>query len=199
MLEDFVDDRNRNRVSSPPALSDEGSARADAPASWLWGRWCGAGLIAALVTLTADQAHKFWTLYVYDLPAKGRVALTPFLDMVFVVNKGISYSLINQDSFGGQIALCVFALIAAAAMWVWMARSSTGRLMAVSLGLIIGGALGNAIDRVRIGGVADFFSLHAYGFYWYIFNIADVAIVAGVVGLLYDSFKSSRIDAVKPR
>ena len=60
--------------------------------------------------------------------------------------------------------------------------------MAVSLALIIGGAIGNAIDRLRIGGVADFFSLHAYGYYWYVFNIADVAIVAGVAGLLYESF-----------
>jgi signal peptidase II len=61
--------------------------------------------------------------------------------------------------------------------------------MTWSLALIIGGALGNAIDRVLIGGVADFFSMHAFGFYWYVFNIADVAIVAGVVGLLYDSLK----------
>jgi signal peptidase II len=59
--------------------------------------------------------------------------------------------------------------------------------MAVGLALIIGGAIGNAIDRLRIGGVADFFSLHIYGFYWYVFNIADVAIVAGVVVLLYES------------
>ena len=59
--------------------------------------------------------------------------------------------------------------------------------MAASVGLIIGGAIGNGIDRILIGGVADFFSLHAFGFYWYVFNIADVAIVAGVIGLLYDS------------
>jgi signal peptidase II len=70
--------------------------------------------------------------------------------------------------------------------------------MALSLGLIMGGALGNALDRVLIGGVADFFSLHAFGFYWYVFNIADVAIVAGVIGLLYDSLRSSRNPAAKP-
>ena len=70
--------------------------------------------------------------------------------------------------------------------------------MAASLGLIIGGALGNAIDRLLLGGVADFFSLHAFGFYWYVFNIADVAIVAGVVGLLYDSFVPSRNGAANP-
>ncbi len=70
--------------------------------------------------------------------------------------------------------------------------------MAVSLGLIIGGAIGNAIDRAKLGGVADFFSLHAFGFYWYVFNIADVAIVAGVIGLLYDSLWASRNDAANP-
>jgi signal peptidase II len=73
-------------------------------------------------------------------------------------------------------------------LWLWLNRSGAGRLMAIGLGLIIGGALGNAIDRLRLGGVADFFSLHAYGYYWYVFNIADVAIVAGVLALLYESF-----------
>lgn len=69
--------------------------------------------------------------------------------------------------------------------------------MAVSLGLIIGGAVGNGIDRVLLGGVADFFLLHAFGYSWYVFNIADVAIVAGVAGLLYDSMIASRNDDIK--
>ena len=169
------------------------------PASgYLWGPYSRFGLVAALVTLVADQMHKWWMLNVYDIAAKGRVAVTSFLDLVFVKNIGISYSLINQDSFVGQMMLMGFAIVASLALWVWIARSATGRLMAVSLGLIIGGALGNAVDRLALGGVADFFSLHAYGFYWYVFNVADVAIVAGVVGLLYDSYLSSRNDAVKP-
>ncbi len=131
-------------------------------------------------------------------PGRGKVAVTPFLDLVFVKNTGISYSLFDQQSQAGQYMLAGFAVIASAAMWVWLTRSDTSRLMAWSLALIIGGALGNALDRVLIGGVADFFSAHAFGFYWYVFNIADVAIVAGVAGLLYDSYKSSRNDAAKP-
>ena len=79
----------------------------------------------------------------------------------------------------------------------WLATGATNAIMAVSIGLIIGGALANALDRLHLGGVADFFSLHAFGFYWYVFNIADVAIVAGVAGLLYDSFWPSRNDAAK--
>ena len=80
-------------------------------------------------------------------------------------------------------------------MTVWLARGAMNGLTAVSIGLLIGGAVGNAIDRLHLGGVADFFLLHAYGYSWYVFNIADTAIVAGVIGLLYDSLRSSRNDA----
>jgi signal peptidase II len=166
--------------------------------SWLWGRYSGLGLWVALATFLVDQAHKWWMLYVYDIAAKGRVRINDYFDLVFVKNIGISYSLFNQDSQAGQYLLAGFAVVVSLALWVWIARSATGRLMAASLALIIGGALGNALDRVMIGGVADFFSAHAFGYYWYVFNIADVAIVAGVVGLLYDSYKSSRNDAAKP-
>lgn len=157
---------------------------------WLWGPFSRLGLSVALATLVLDQAHKWWMLAVYRIQDKGRVALTPFLDLVFVKNLGISYG-VGAGQIG-QHALALFAVAAAVAMSVWLARAATGKLMAVSIGLIIGGAVANAIDRVLIGGVADFFSLHAFGFYWYVFNIADVAIVAGVAGLLYDSFVVSR-------
>jgi signal peptidase II len=82
-------------------------------------------------------------------------------------------------------------------MAVWLARGVADKLVAASLGLIMGGAISNAIDRLVLGGVADFFSLHALGFYWYVFNIADAAIVAGVCGLLYDSLSPSRNRAAK--
>ncbi len=158
--------------------------------SLLWGRWSALGLAVALVTVAIDQSHKWWMLGPYDIANKGRVTITPFFDLVFVKNTGISYSLFDQDSQAGQNMLAAFAVIASLALWIWLARSGTGRLLAWSLGLIIGGALGNGIDRLLIGGVADFFSLHAFGYYWYVFNIADVAIVAGVAGLLYESLVS---------
>ena len=97
-----------------------------------------------------------------------------------------------QQGEAGQWLLAGFAVLAAMALAWWLAVGTGGWIWAISLGLLIGGAIGNGIDRVRLGGVADFFSMHAFGFYWYVFNIADVAIVAGVVGLLYDSFTSSR-------
>jgi signal peptidase II len=155
--------------------------------SWLWSRWAPLGLAVVAATVGADQLHKWWMLNVYDIETKGRVFITPFLDLVFVKNIGISYSLFNQSSQTGQYALAAFAFAAALGLWVWLNRSGHSRLMTWSLALIIGGAIGNAIDRVVLGGVADFFSAHAFGFYWYVFNIADVAIVAGVAGLLYES------------
>jgi signal peptidase II len=82
-------------------------------------------------------------------------------------------------------------------MAIWLARGVTNKLVAISLGLIMGGAASNAADRLSLGGVADFFLLHAYGFYWYVFNLADVAIVAGVIGLVYYSVVPSRKDASK--
>jgi signal peptidase II len=166
-------------------------------AAWLWGPYSRLGLSVALVTCAIDQAHKWWMLLVYRIEEGQRIAVLPFLDLYYIKNLGISYGMFSQDGPAGQRLLAAFAFLASFAMTVWLAQGATNRLMAVSLGLIIGGAVGNAIDRLLIGGVADFFSLHAFGFYWYVFNIADVAIVAGVVGLLYESFWTSRNDASK--
>ncbi|MGE3230686.1 MAG: signal peptidase II [Hyphomicrobium sp.] len=167
-------------------------------ARWLWGPYSRLGMSVAAATFAVDQAHKWWMLLVFRIAEKGRVSVTPFLDLVFVKNTGISYSLLDQSSMAWQLVLALFSVIVSLALWAWLAAAGTGRLMAWALGLIIGGALGNGLDRVLIGGVADFFSLHAFGFYWYVFNIADVAIVAGVAALLYDSFIGSRNDAANP-
>ena len=155
----------------------------------MWSRFAPMGAVIVLATLVIDQVHKWWMLHVYDIANKGRVEVLPFLDLVYVKNIGISYSLFNQSSQAGQYVLAAFAVAASMGLWMWLNRSR-GRLMMWSLALIIGGALGNGIDRMVLGGVADFFSAHAFGFYWYVFNIADVAIVAGVVGLLYESWKA---------
>lgn len=162
---------------------------------WLWGPYSRLALAVASVTFVADQAHKWWMLLVYGLREKGRVEILPFMDVVFVLNTGISYSLFDSDTWAWQYTLAGFAVLVSLAMWVWVARGAESRLFAISLALIIGGALGNAVDRVLVGGVIDYVSLHAYGFYWYVFNIADVAIVVGVIGLLYDSLIASRNSA----
>ena len=164
---------------------------------WLWGPLSPFGIGIALFILGLDQAHKAWMLMVYRIQEKGRIAVTPFFDLVFVKNTGVSYGLFLQDTPQGQWLLAGFAALAVLAMAYWLARGIATRLVAGSVGLIMGGAASNAIDRLVLGGVADFFSLHALGFYWYVFNIADAAIVAGVIGLLYDSLGPSRKDASK--
>ena len=165
--------------------------------SWLWGPLSPVGLWCGLATAVVDQACKWWMLGVFRIQDRERVAVTPFLDLVYVKNQGISYGLLPLDSRHGQWLLAGVAVLAVLAMAVWLARGITSKLVAASIGLIMGGAVGNAIDRVVLEGVADFFSLHAFGFYWYVFNIADAAIVAGVCGLLYDSLGLSRNRAAK--
>lgn len=165
---------------------------AGAVGGWLWGPWSRAGLGVTLATAIADQAHKWWMLLGFGMREGERFYVLPFMDVYYLRNKGVSYSMLEMDSARGQLVLSLFAVLTVLAMWIWLARAGTGKLMAWSLGLIMGGAIGNAIDRLLVGGVIDYVSLHAFGFYWYVFNIADVAIVAGVLGLLYESFVASR-------
>jgi signal peptidase II len=164
---------------------------------WLWGRLSPLGLSVAILVVAVDQLHKSWMLAVYEIQKKGEVAITPFLDLVFVKNPGISYGLFAMDNPRWQWLWASFAGLAIVAMAVWLARGVTTKLVAAGLGLVMGGAASNAVDRLAIGGVADFFRLHAFGYQWYVFNLADAAIVAGVIGLLYDSLGPSRNDASK--
>ncbi len=154
---------------------------------WLWGPLSRLGLCVAAITFVLDQGHKWWMIAHVGMVEGQTIPVAGFFDWKYLLNKGVSYSFLTGSSQRWQYILATFAVIAAVALVVWLARGVTDRLSAVSVGLIIGGALGNGLDRVTLGGVADFFSLHAFGFYWYVFNIADVAIVAGVVGLLYES------------
>ncbi|WP_131116025.1 signal peptidase II [Lichenihabitans psoromatis] len=144
------------------------------------------GLLVALAALAADQASKLWLLFVYDLGNHQPVRLLPFLDLVLVWNRGISYSLFTTDSERGRVILLAVTLLATAALVVWLFRVHS-RFTAAALGLLIGGALGNAYDRFAYGAVADFVWFHARTFSWYIFNGADIAIVIGVILLIYES------------
>jgi signal peptidase II len=150
-----------------------------------------AGVVAAIIVLALDQASKYWLLFVFDIGHRGAVRLTPFFDLVLAWNVGISFGWFQNDSPAAQIALMVVKAIAVIVLAIWMARSRT-LLATLALGLIIGGAIGNAIDRFAYGAVVDFALFHVQiggkPFNWYVFNLADVAIVAGVAALLYDSF-----------
>ena len=149
------------------------------------------GVIAAIAALALDQASKLWLLFMFDIGHRGAVKLTPFLDLVLAWNVGISFGWFQSESPVAQIILMVIKAVAVIVLAIWMARSRT-LLATVALGLIIGGAIGNAIDRFAYGAVVDFALFHVQiggkPFNWYVFNLADVAIVAGVAALLYDSF-----------
>lgn len=148
------------------------------------------GVIAAVTVLALDQASKLWLLRVFDIGHRGAVKLAPFLDLVLAWNPGISFGWFQNDSPTAQIALMLIKAVAVLILAIWMARSRT-LLATIALGLIIGGAVGNAIDRFAYGAVVDFALFHVQiggnTFNWYVFNLADVAIVAGVAALLYDS------------
>ena len=158
---------------------------------YLYGPFTRLGLIAAAIACALDQATKLWLMFSFDLANKGLVHLTGFLAFVLTWNPGISYGLFPQDTDLGRYTLLALKTGAVVILWVWLARAET-KLTALSLGLIIGGAFGNAIDRLAYGAVMDFVLFHidteSFKFAWYVFNVADAAIVAGVIGLLYEFF-----------
>jgi signal peptidase II len=153
------------------------------------------GILAAVLACAADQASKLYLMFVYGLAQRAPLRLGPFFDFVVVRNRGISYGLFQTEGPIGQWVLLAFKIVAVVALAVWLARARD-RLTAVSLGLVIGGAIGNAIDRFAYGWVFDFVYFHihaaAWRFDWYVFNLADAAIVAGVAGLLYESLFGGR-------
>jgi signal peptidase II len=179
------DDNRMSTESKDMAPAVSGRAR-----SLVWGPLTPFALAIAVLAAAVDQAVKLYLLFIFDLGARGIVTLTPFLDLVLTWNTGISYGLFRQEGPLGQWALLALKAIAVILLWIWLSRTSS-RLTALSLGLIIGGAIGNAIDRFAYGAVADFVLFHlttaSFSFKWYVFNLADVAIVAGVVGLLYET------------
>jgi len=152
------------------------------------------GLAFAAIVCLLDQASKFYLLFVHDLAANP-VRLGPFFDFVLARNTGISYGLFQTQGPVGEWVLLGLKAVAVLLLWLWLSRAPN-RLTALSLGLIIGGAVGNAIDRLAYGWVADFVFFHVstgtWRFNWYVFNLADVAIVAGVAGLLYESVAGDR-------
>lgn len=176
---------------------EESPLRRTSALGLIWGPHSVWALALVTAVFVVDQAHKWWMLEIYGIIERAPVRITSFFNLVFVKNTGISYGMLAQDGHGGQWTLAALALATSLALWIWTTRPGQSRLLVASLALIIGGALGNAMDRVLIGGVADFFHLHAFGWSWYVFNIADIAIVAGVAGLLYESFVPNRKDAAK--
>jgi signal peptidase II len=153
------------------------------------------GLVAGLIVLLADQGSKWWVLNGLDLPALGQVVLLPVLNLTMVRNTGVTFGLLNGLGSWGHILLTIVALAVVTALGFWLHRAES-KVVAVAIGAIAGGAIGNVIDRVRFGWVVDFIHAHVdtpWGdFSWYVFNVADAAIVCGVAALILDAQFSKR-------
>jgi signal peptidase II len=145
------------------------------------------GFMVAVVAFIADQASKLWIVDHLKLAdINGGIELLPFFKLVMVWNYGISFGMFADGGDARRWILIGIALAITALMTVWLWKSKHS-LMSLALGLVIGGAIGNIIDRLRWGAVADFFYFHYEEWYWPAFNIADSAIFIGVVLLCWDS------------
>ena len=148
------------------------------------------GLAVAVLLFAADQASKWWILEALRLPEARNVpvlALGPFgLDLSMVWNRGVTFGLLSGDGRWNHLILALLAAAIAVFLLRWLARAET-RAVAVALGAVIGGAVGNVVDRLRFGAVVDFVDAYAWGWHWYVFNIADAGIVCGVAVLVADA------------
>jgi signal peptidase II len=142
------------------------------------------GLTVAIVLVALDQLSKWWIVAKLMSPPRV-IELAPFANLVMVWNTGITFGLLG-DTQWGRWAFAVLALAIVAILLSWLARAIYRRT-AVALGLVIGGAIGNVIDRIRWGAVADFLDFHVAGWHWPAFNVADSAIVVGVALLLLEA------------
>lgn len=148
-----------------------------------------AGLMVAGGTFALDQLCKMVLLYgagFVHMSDGAAVPVLPFFNLMMVWNPGISLGLFPASSVEGTVFLATFQMVAVGVLcwWLWSAKKVS---LAIGLGMVIGGALGNLIDRLVYGKVADFFQLHAFGYSFYVFNVADAAITFGVIALLYDA------------
>jgi lipoprotein signal peptidase len=148
------------------------------------------GVAVGLVVLAADQGSKWWVLHGLDLPDRHQVVLLPVLNLTMVWNQGVTFGLLNGFGAWGHVILAAVALAVVAALGVWLRRAES-RLVAGAIGGIAGGAIGNVIDRIRYGAVVDFIHAHILTRWgdlsWYVFNVADAAIVCGVAALIVHS------------
>jgi signal peptidase II len=145
--------------------------------------WPGIGI--AILVIAADQVTKWWI--VYEVMALPRVIeVTPFFNLVMTWNPGISFGLFDIGSPLNALVLSVLALLIVAILLVWLYRSDR-LFIGTGIGLISGGAIGNVIDRIRFGAVADFLDFHVAGYHWPAFNVADSMITIGAVMIVLDT------------
>ena len=152
----------------------------------------GLGFGLAIVTLALDQLSKWWIVnFIMKPPVVQEVG--PFFNLVLGYNRGVSFGMFGSDSELIRWLLCALAILIIFALIIWLLRIEKFRL-AAALGLIIGGAVGNVIDRILIGAVVDFLDFHIAGFHWPAFNIADMGITCGAALLIWDAIVDQKSD-----
>ena len=152
----------------------------------------GRGLLAAALVAALDQIGKAWILGFFAADAAGtQVAVTPFFNLVLTWNRGMSFGLFNNAAALNTVVFTALAAIIVTGLIVWLRRVDQ-LLLAVAIGLVIGGAVGNVIDRLWRGAVVDFLDFHLAGWHFYVFNLADAAISVGVGLMLLDSLLVQR-------
>lgn len=145
--------------------------------------WKGLGLAAAVLIL--DQVTKWWILGTVMQPPR-IIPVTPFFNLVMGWNQGVSFGFLNSESSGGALLISLAVVAITAVLGVWLYRADRLRV-ALGIGLIIGGALGNLADRVYWGAVLDFLDFYAGDYHWPAFNVADSGISIGAAVLILDS------------
>lgn len=154
------------------------------PGAPLAGAW-RIGVIAAVAVVLLDQASK-WVMLERVMNPPRIIEVTPFFNLAYAWNRGVSFGLFDEVSAWNRWALPLLALVISAVLAVWLARARHW-VLSLGLGMIIGGAVGNVIDRIRFGAVFDFLDVHVGGWHWPAFNVADSSITLGVVLLILDS------------
>jgi signal peptidase II len=143
------------------------------------------GWALAALALVLDQASKTWILESVMQPPQV-IEVTPFFNLVLAWNRGVSFGMFNNQSDYGPYLLTGLAVVIIIALAVWLWRATT-RLSVLALGMIIGGAIGNVVDRIQYGAVVDFLDVHAFGYHWPAFNVADSAVCVGAAILILES------------
>ena len=144
------------------------------------------GLGLSVLVTALDQLSK-WVIVAHVMNPPIQMELTSFLNLVLTHNRGVSFGFFSNGTDAGKWALVGVALIILGFLTRWLFQS-TGLFNVIALGLIIGGAMGNVIDRVLVGAVVDFLDFHAFGHHWPAFNVADAAICIGAISLVLESF-----------
>lgn len=148
--------------------------------------WQGLGLAALVAAL--DQLSK-WIIVAHVMNPPVQIEVTSFFNLVLTHNRGVSFGMFAAGSELGKWILVGLALMISGFLVRWLFQSSSP-FSIIALGLILGGAVGNVIDRVLIGAVVDFLDFHAFGTHWPAFNVADTTIFLGAAGLIFESFFS---------